>query len=174
MEHLFTEEYDAAMFIDDGIRRLVWTMGQKQVELSPEDFLNTLQEDYEINLVFGSHVSSFEYYRGPLYINRFNPFDINNVKRGGTIWGGATMMLDRGYRFDEELKFAEDVDICYMNLYRYGIVWNDIRIGFVPLIPMHSPGSGGVTQFRTAEAITEVRNRLRQKYGSWVRIDRAI
>lgn len=170
LDNLFTDEYDAIMFLDDDIRRFIWTMSKKQVELSPEDFLKVLQEDYEINRTLGSHISAFGYYNGPISINRHKPFDINNPR--ADLSGGSMLLLDHGYRFDDTLPFGEDIDACFMNWFMYGIIWTDRRVGAVPLIPVWTPGSGGVSDFRNPESIKKVHGQLRQKYGSWVRIGR--
>jgi len=168
LENLFTEDYTAMFTMDDDVRKFMWVFGPKFVTISPQDFMNVLLEDTELCMEFQAKVFSLDYSKGPKFTNRMKPISINT-----SILGGAMCILDHRLRFDTNIMLAEDVDVVYMEQFKRGIVWRDQRIAMDPLIPINA-GDGGQTQYRSTERIRHTRQYLRNKYGAWVKVDRAV
>lgn len=85
-----------------------------------------------------------------------------------TSWvGGVIGVIGRKYRFMENQKFKVDIDYCLQVLQGDRVVLRENRYSFVQVRNMNT---GGNSKYRTKEAVEIEFNRLKRKWGKYIKV----
>lgn len=95
-------------------------------------------------------------------VRKFTPFDPFSF--GGWV-GSVSGFTSRDLRFDAALLCQSDIDICLQALLRKRLIFVDHRFAFVC---RRFTNAGGMSGVRTAEQWRMDTDRLRQKWGQWI------
>jgi len=96
----------------------------------------------------------------PMTFKPYGPLTLN--KWVGSVFG---LVGDHGLRFDEELRFHHDIDLCLQSLAKHRIIWRDDRWAFVNL---RHKNRGGLALTRTEQHRLDAQARLKGRWGQYV------
>ena len=158
-------ESECTVTIDDDIHMCYSRAGQKLIKIEdPKDLYTIIDNNYNICKDLGIKMFGYASVITPLYYAPHCPINLN--KSAVDVIG----IFDKSLYPDQNLRFADDIDITLQCLYKNRIVYCDDRFFWSKYDgrTLMFKDQGGCTGLRTGQAQTKDRQYLKAKWGKYL------
>lgn len=153
------DKFGDVFMIDDDIMKISKVYDSKTGGLTPDEFYETIQQNYFMTKNAGMFLFGFTSNANPLMFDVFEP-----IKFSGVIMAGAIGLLKNPhFKFDPDAPNVDDYLICGINAYYYRKCLIDTRFCCVPKDTFHN--TGGLSEYRSLETEKQDTLYLRKKFG---------